>query len=420
VGNQEGKSSDAAATKLDMGEARLREPASDVALFSERARTDPSPARNAESSFAFLDRVDQPYWARIRETLDQWFAAYPSGECARDLRSRFRKRDERQHYAAWWELYLFTVFTKLGFEVSVHPRLDGTRDRPDFRISSESGSFLVEAATTFSGIDDGRKHSPVEAEILDALEHVRSASFTLSVDFDVIGTSTPSVREIVEAVEAWLDDLDPDASADVDTLERSELAIRDWVLDLTAFPIEPEHRGKPGRVVSYGPMMAGSVNDTEKLRATLKRKSGKYGVVQEPLVLAVLMPSTFADLKAVEKALFGDVALQYTMGQRGNERWVRLRNGAWLDKSGPRAQHVAGVITGFGLLPGETVASRWPRLWPNPWTELPLTLALPFPRSVGSTEAQFVHDAEPAEGPRGSLGLPDDWPGPDAPFIGLD
>lgn len=184
----------------------------ELALFSVRERTNGKPAGHAESSFAFLDRVAQPYWERIRIELDSWFADFPRGESARDLRSRFRKDDHRQHYAAWWELYLHRLLTRQGFEVEVHPALPDTADRPDFRVHSPSGSFFLEAATTFSGIDDGEEHSLLEARIMDVVDQGRSENFTISFNFSRIGTEMPRVAEITRPIEKWLDQLDPDAT----------------------------------------------------------------------------------------------------------------------------------------------------------------------------------------------------------------
>ncbi len=193
---------------------------------------------------------------------------------------------------------------------------------------------------------------------------MQSATFTISIDFERIGTDMPRIREIVRPIQEWLDKLDPDEALASDMYPSRSIEIRDWELELTAFPLEPEHRGPLKHLIGVGPVMVGNVNDTEKLRATLNRKRGKYGALREPLLLAVLMPSTFADLPAVEKALFGDTALQYYMGERGREQWVRPRNGFWIDKRGPRAQSVSGLITGFGILPGPELADRRPRLCP--------------------------------------------------------
>lgn len=392
--------------------------ADERSLFSVGQRENPRHAGYAESSFAFLDRVAQPYWARVRDELDRWFHDFPKGESAKDLRNRFRKDDPRQHYAAWWELYLYTFLRRSGFEVEVHPQLRGSGDRPDFLVRSERGVFYVEAATTFSGIDDDREHSPLEAEIMDEVEKVQSETFTISLGFERIGTDMPSVREIVRPIQEWLDALDPDHALASGVDPSCSIEVRDWELDLMAFPLEREHRGPVKQIIGVGPVMVGNVNDTEKLRATLDRKRGKYGDLCEPLLFAVLMPSTFADLPAVEKALFGDTALQYYMGERGRERWVRLRNGFWIGERGPRARSVSGLVTGFGLLPGCELANRRPRLWPNPWAVHPLTESLQMPQSVGSTEAQFDHqDDESNASPRAIFGLSSDWPGPEPPFL---
>jgi len=387
-------------------------------LFSRGQRENPRHAGYAESSFAFLDRVAQPYWARVRDELDRWFDDFPAGELARDLRNRFRKDDPRQHYAAWWELYLYTFLRRSGYEVEVHPDLRGSDAHPDFLARSERGAFYVEAATTFSGIEDDQEHSALEAQIMDAVERVQSETFTISLEFGRIGTNMPGIREIVRPIQEWLAAQDPDHVLASGVYPSCLIPVRDWELELMAFPLEPEHRGPVKQLIGFGPAMVGNVNDTEKLRATLNRKRGKYGNLREPLLFAVLMPSTFADLPAVEKALFGDTALRYYMGERGRERWVRLRNGFWIDERGPRTQSVSGVVTGFGILPGAEFANRRPRLWPNPWAASPLTESLQIPVSAGSTEAQFEHqDDEETPSAREVFGLSADWPGPEPPFL---
>jgi len=121
-----------------------------VLLFSTGKRTDPAPSRYGEDSYSFLDRVDQKFWNRIREELECWFADFPA-DAAPDLRARFCARDPAQHFAAWWELYLHRFFSRLGMTVEAHPEIAGTTSRPDFRIGYAGGSFLLEAAATFSG-----------------------------------------------------------------------------------------------------------------------------------------------------------------------------------------------------------------------------------------------------------------------------
>lgn len=387
-------------------------------LFSERPRTDTGQAGHAESSFAFLDRVDQPYWERVRQELERWFAAYPEGHEARDLRNRFRKDDEGQHLGAWWELYLHRLFTCLGYTLDVHPELEGTSARPDFRVHGPNGSFLLEAKAVFSGIDDGELHSPMESLFLDIIEGAQADGFTVMLEFEWLGTDMPRAGEILRPIESWLQtlrDTGPHAQGAGCILE-----IRDWQLELIAFPVAPEQRGEPRPLLASGPGTAGMVNDTEKLRGALNAKHRKHRGYEgsEPFLIAALMPSTFAGLDAVEKALFGDTALSYQVGQRGNERWVRLHNGFWTRQRGPRATWASAVITGFRIVPGAAVANQWPRLWENPWAAVPLAAELPLPRSAGCKAAQFSHDdADGPYSPRALFDLPGDWPDPEAPFF---
>ena len=121
-------------------------------LFDDFERTNPSPRAYDEDTFSFLNRVDQPYWQRIRDALGQWYAEYPDAEPGFPLRARYRDPAPAQHYGAWWELYLYRLFRCLGFEVEVEPDVPG--GKPDFRMARRDDSFLVEATTTFSGIVD--------------------------------------------------------------------------------------------------------------------------------------------------------------------------------------------------------------------------------------------------------------------------
>jgi hypothetical protein len=104
-------------------------------LFDSCERVDGRPASNMESSFEFLNRVCSPWWDRVRCELEQWFVDYPANH-QRDLRGRFRSSKADQHWPAWWELYLFRLFTHLQYEIEVHPKLESSNAKPDFYLRS--------------------------------------------------------------------------------------------------------------------------------------------------------------------------------------------------------------------------------------------------------------------------------------------
>jgi hypothetical protein len=384
----------------------------DQRLFDQIVRKDGSPARYSEDSFTFLNRAAGSFWARIRDELETWFAAYPADHQA-DLRARFRSRLPSQHWAAWWELYLHRLFSALGFHVEVHPDLPGSGARPDFRLTREAVIYL-EAVTSFSGIVEEGRSGVREAWILDAVNEAKSDDFFLGLNFETVGQQRPRVVEVTGPIEEWLRDLDPDVAAGVYESTRELptrlLAIRDWKLKFRAIPKSPAGRGKPGRLLGIGPMSVGFTNDREKLGKSLERKRRRYGKPGAPLILALLSMSSGADEIAVAEALFGSEVVRFDPDNPDDSQLARTPDGLWTKPGGPRATRVSGVLVGTTLLPW-TCAARWPRLWLNPWATHPLKTELPFstvwvddhgvltPRHAGST-------------PSAVLGLPSDWPGP--------
>jgi hypothetical protein len=105
-----------------------------VRIFDDYERTDPSPARDTESSYHFLNRVARQPWSLIRELIEDWFAEYPANAQA-DLGSRLREDNWVQHMGAWWELYTYRLFRQLGYEVHIHPSLENTGRQPDFLVT---------------------------------------------------------------------------------------------------------------------------------------------------------------------------------------------------------------------------------------------------------------------------------------------
>jgi hypothetical protein len=373
-------------------------------LFDDVERTDASWATYGEDSFHFLNRAAGPFWATVRDELERWFQAFPSPHAA-DLRGRFQKRSPDQHEGAWWELYLFRVFTALGFEVEVHPEVATGPGRPDFRLDGEQPLY-VEATTAFSGIVEEGRHRERESWVLDALNQGKSANFFVWIHIEKVGMELPAVREVVGPVEEWLDDLDPDeveASRNAGQgLRTHTFAFRDWRIRLEALPKRPESRGNPAhRLVGVGPMSIGFVNDRDKVGKALDRKRRRHSKVDAPLLLAVLGMSPLLD-EDVAQALFGSEAVVIDSG-----RLIRNRDGFWRGPHGASATAVSAALIGSGIRPW--ALSPWPRLWLNPWADRPLQTELPFPSA--HVEAETLVFTDETRAAHELLGLPPDWPG---------
>jgi hypothetical protein len=398
--------------------ARRSKSTSALTLFDDLVRTDPAPAGNGEDSFTFMNRVDQPFWRRVRDQLEEWFGEYPK-DVAADLVGRFRDFDPRQHFAAWWELYLFTLYRRLDYSVAVHPAISGTAAQPDFLIARGNEELYVEAAVVFSGIADKSRHGNREAWIYDLVNKATDPNFHVGLDFDRLGMQQPKDAELIQPLEQWLMGLDPDEIAVAldagHELPELYLPVRDWKLIFKAFPIKPEHRGKPGRLLGIYPAMAGFVNDKERVRKALNRKGGHYGLPDKPLVVALLCMSSFMDNDGMEQALFGSLAYRYYINEPNREgQWVRQRDGFWTRGAQPRGTRVSAVLAGTGLMPWSP-AHQLPRLWLNPWATQPLIATDPFPTATVDHHS-LVNFADTDVEAHMVLGLPKEWPGPERPF----
>jgi hypothetical protein len=64
-------------------------------LFQDTPRDNPATKQAAESTYKFLDRVADPVFARVRETLSAWFDRFAERQdqaAVADLRGRLRAK----------------------------------------------------------------------------------------------------------------------------------------------------------------------------------------------------------------------------------------------------------------------------------------------------------------------------------------
>jgi hypothetical protein len=381
---------------------------SEPALFDNIERTDSSPCLYAEDSFAFLNRAAGVVWERIRRELDNWYAVFPDADG--DLRRRFQNRDPRQHYAAWWELYLHRLFTRLGYRVSVHPSVPGTNGRPDFLVEHASTSFYVEAVTVFSGIVAQGRRERLEAQVMDLINTIDASLFFVSVHFDRDGEKTPRAQAITRPIDAWLKTIDADEllTRSGDQLPTQEFTIEGWELTLRAIPRSPEFcNHDDNQLIGAGPVTAGYTNDRQQLYRALTRKKKQCGKPDKPLVVAVLATNGFMDNHDIEGALFGSEAVRVHIAT-GASSVTRQPDGFWIGKRGVSAKRVSALLMGVSIVPN-TCATKLPTIWHHFDPTYTLDTDLPLPRmDVVNDYLQFTAATRQAYD---VLGLDENWPG---------
>lgn len=293
--------------------------------------------------------------------------------------------DDRKTLAAFWELYLHESFRLAGFRIECHPRLPGASTRPDFKISNEDGCAYVEARLV--GKSDAEvKVERREAQLRDALDKTKSPDFILNLTLAAAGATSPPGKRIRATVEGWLDSLDADALMDdyvrdFGTAPSRTFEVDGWTFDIEAHPCRPERRGSDRRALGvYGPSAVSLVETGAEIRERLHYKAGRYGVLDAPLIPALLVSRTFANEEHVVDALFGSECVRLQVHPREgivSAEPDRQRDGVWttpLDRSG---KLVPGVIVALKLGPWN-IGARAPVFWRNPLPDVGLPFALPW------------------------------------------
>ena len=228
------------------------------------------------------------------------------------------------------------MFRAFGSSLDVHPEVEGTSARPDFRVHTAEGSLLIEARYVTAGLTVGEQRVGRDDWITAPLDALSHPNFMVSVRIHERGASQPRRSAVIAGVLDWLDMLDPDAVAEQPLTDRERFQgfAGDWRFELRPIAVKAETRGRQRRLVGMGPAISGFDNTVLALRRALKEKARKYGRPTEPLVLAVLMTSGFTETEDIVDALFGSQAVGLTRVNPARPRWFAGGTASGLRETG--------------------------------------------------------------------------------------
>lgn len=388
-------------------------------LFSEWTREDRSPRAMRESIFDYVDRMAGPLWANVRKHLNDWVYRYPA-EHRPELLGRLRSRsDSVDFYAAYWELFLYHLLVRSGYEVVCHPDVPGTSKKPDFRASRDGAAVYVEAKLVGDSAAERRRQRE-RVEVWAELDRrVSSEHFFVRLGIIERGHSPLPHRLLAQQAEAWLGRLDVDAVRvavadgglrDVDAFEwRHEKS--GWAISLAPIPKTQHHESH--RLVGMGEAEGWFPNDRAAFRGALADEGHRYGrSLDAPLIVALSMGRAFVDDFDVINALFGDEVVEVHRETMATTM-ARARNGVWLGPRGPRARGLSGVLVGKSIGPWSLASARLTH-WANPWASSPSAISVSCVGTVSAGD-DVLDRREAAQSILEWMGLPQGWPEPDDP-----
>jgi len=365
-----------------------------IKLFDKISKEYTGPALYAEPNFEYLNRSTRPESEKIRDLLEQWFGNFPS-DAQSDLRGRFRSKNNRQHFGAFFELYIYKLLLKLDFNIEIHPHIDNKAEKPDFKVSKNEKELFYLEATLAAPSDAKISVQAIENQVYDVIDRMSSPDFFIGLQVHGAPESPPAGRKIREFLEDKLDKLDPNEVTK--RYKKNDFGINwnwkheDWQITFFPIPKPPKYRGKTGiRSIAVRTNSMHKVTSHEKIRKAIKDKACKYGDFDLPYIIAinVAVDPFSTDDSDIMNALFGDQhdIVSHLRGKVISQETKRKLNGAWYSKKGPQYQGVSAAIIIINLTSWE-IAKITPVIWHNPWANYPLDPnLLPLPQMIPNLE----------------------------------
>ena len=130
------------------------------------------PQENNHDSYSYYARSLRPEIIKVRIQMKEWFALYLEAE-KNDLRNNFKNDFD----AGFFELFLYALFIKMGYKITVHPAVPNAAKKPDFLVSGFGEEFYLEAKVSYYESKDERSKEKMLGSLYTALDKAAIPNF---------------------------------------------------------------------------------------------------------------------------------------------------------------------------------------------------------------------------------------------------
>lgn len=266
---------------------------------------------------------------KLRQLINRWFKNIPTDD-QKDLGSRLRSKDDRQHFPAYFELVWHQFFLEEGWGVTIHPDLPNSQNKPDFKISLNRSDLYVEVATVFENKEMREKEERFEKflGVLDKIEHYFAVTVWLKTDLPKTFDLKRDGKLVADYLKKELDKLDSKTQA------RGRSITRRYThngIDVK-FTFNAWKKVAKRKIISGWSGGGYSGNARDQIKKALEIKVKKYRAVKnigKPLVVVICSDGhPTVDENALDTALYGNHMVTWTVGSTDNtSEWTRDRTG---------------------------------------------------------------------------------------------
>lgn len=263
----------------------------------------------------------------------EWYRGWDAGVLENEHKLRLRgallgEPGSQQSYSAAFELFLFSMFKKLGLNVDFQPKVKGVN--PDFYISDKRGwGAYIEAGVIFN--------DPIEIEMLylskampiwDEFRKLQSQDFSVYLASSSGNPGNVSPQSVRRAVQLWIDQLDATQvliQHHYGIIPERSFQFKDWTLDVMLQLKSSKDKVRLGtKAVDLAGFSGGwSDNPGRRLKSKIGDKFSQARRTGSPCIVAITERLGSPSTDSLQVALFG-----------GNSESI-LRFGQEIDDSYP-------------------------------------------------------------------------------------
>lgn len=291
-----------------------------------------------------------------RGLVEKWFINLPDS-AKPNFKKRLNSLDDKDFISAFYELMMHQYCIEEGWKVEYEPAMDNGY-KPDLRVTTQSGyQFVIEVTAVFDS-DSVEKSDRSK----DDLTHQISAiitPFMLSLDYyEHLISGYYSTKAILTKVKNWLDGLDAS-----NPKKRHKRTFKGPGYN---FQLEAMLSGRKAASNCVWAVMdpGGSVpNYSKRIKSKLDDKARKFGSKNTKMPLVIMLADGVGgrvslDSHAIDKTLFGDDAITFSINGNEPPKAVKARNGyftpsnneksEWLGKNTSVSAVLYGSLRGSG------------------------------------------------------------------------
>lgn len=367
-------------------------------LFDDFQRYKFGAADGLTNQYDFYNNTAEPKFVAVRDQLNLLFDNFPIDH-QHSLKSSFKKQFEDSFY----ELFLYNLFLKLGYEIEVHPTLEDSTKKPDFLIKKGNVEIYVEAKIAKNISEKEEKTIRKKETFYNEINKIRIAGFFLNIDkLEFKNELQPPTKMLKKHIQSEIIKFDKDKVLEeiemLKTTRTNQIIYEDDNLKIVIFPIpitkeiseEDEKARKPIGMYPFETFYDGG---EDSLKSSIRKKASRYGKLDKPYIVCVNALSYKTSTRMdVDNAIWGSLTMVFE--KRGTEEktsYERSVDGVFCDEKGIKNSQLSGVMITKVLPHSPTTGMYW--LYENPYKDTTLNfedIGLKYNKVVDG----FIHSTD--------------------------